>query len=118
MYTELLVYVPGRASGKIEMADLSDMPSLDEIKSAVVPLLGSGCMDLEHVSVLYNGKRADMFVDEFSSIVRPKDGRYPLPVNEAATDIYHAASRMRGENLTNAPKIHGPAVVSLRRIWF
>ena len=58
-----------------------------------------------------------MFVDEFGAIRRPTDGRPPLPINSAATEIYLEASRQRGDDTADAPSIHGPAVVALRSVW-
>lgn len=65
----------------------------------------------EHVHVLFNGARRSMFVDEFGSGVY---GRDPLPVNDAATEIYWAASRARGLDPAKEPnpsRIHGLAVL-------
>jgi len=43
----------------------------------------------EHVTVLYEGKRASMFVHEMGRVIG-------LPRNRLATEIYFAASRARG----------------------
>ena len=50
--------------------------------------------DIEHVTVLYNGKRTSMFVNDMGAM----NG---LPVNEAATKVYWAASAARGIDLGN-----------------
>lgn len=61
--------------------------------------------DFEHVTVLFNGERRDMFVDEMGAL-------QGLPVNDAATAIYWTASRARGESdFRNAPRIHGVAIL-------
>ena len=71
--------------------------------------------DIEYVSVLYKGKPTKMVVNESGAVQDP-----PLPVNEKATEIYHAASlarKERGEDIRvlgpqrTWPKIHGVAVV-------
>ena len=49
---------------------------------------------VEHVSVLYKGKRASMFVHDEGAIIG-------LPINEAATKIYWAASAARGIDLAD-----------------
>lgn len=66
---------------------------------------------LEHVSVLFNGKRADMFVVE--------DSAGNLPVNELATKIYHASSLSRNPTADTSSwaKIYGSAVVFDERVW-
>jgi hypothetical protein len=54
-----------------------------ESYSQFVPIIGGGCEHAEHVAVLFNGKRAHMFVDEMGH----HEG---LPRNDAATAIYRA----------------------------
>lgn len=68
---------------------------------------------LEHVTVLYQGRRGDMFVDEFGSV-------RGLPRNEHATSIYRAASldREPGLDPESLPAIYGPAVVFDRQVWW
>jgi hypothetical protein len=66
-----------RAPGYLEIADL------------IRPLIDGG--ELEHVSVLHNGQRRDMFVDE-------NGHSKELQRNEAATKIY------RNNWLTQHPK--------------
>lgn len=71
--------------------------------------------DIEYVAVLYKEERTYMVVNDMGAIMSP-----PLPVNQAATRIYHANNRARiwrGEDLSGFgppgswPKIHGTAVV-------
>jgi hypothetical protein len=86
-------------------------PGLTHHRSLILPLLGPDC-NLEHVTVLHEGKRADMFVDEHGV-------RKQLPRNEAATAIY------RNNWLTHHPKdapeslpaIYGTAVLFDRIVW-
>lgn len=75
-----------------------------------MPLLDGG--DLEHVSVLFGGRRADMFVDDRGI---EKD----LPRNEAATAIYRAnwLSRHPGADPESIPAIYGLAVLFDRIVW-
>lgn len=71
--------------------------------------------DIEYVSVLYKEEYTYMVVNELGAIMDP-----PLPVNVAATRIYHAnnhARARRGDDMSSFgpseswPKIHGVAVV-------
>lgn len=71
-----------RPEGTVVVETNAESPTFDKIKE----FLGGHS---EHVTVLYEGKRASMFVHEFGRIQR-------LPRNEKATEIYFAASRARG----------------------
>lgn len=64
--------------------------SRDEAKK----ILGNGCEIIEVVHVLFNGRRAQMLVDE-------DYGAKDLPTNWDATDIYMAATRA---GKTSAPQ--------------
>ena len=116
MMTTFHIYRVGqeRETREIEMAA---EPGYVAIRDVVLPLL-DGATDLEHVSVLFADRRADMFVDELGAI--PLRERGPLPVNRAATAIYHAAGLRRDPkaNTSAWPRIHGTAIVFARRIWF
>lgn len=116
MKTTFYIYRPGqeRETREIEMAA---EPGYVAIRDVVLPLL-EGATDLEHVSVLFEGMPTDMFVDELGAI--PFRERGPLPVNEEATAIYHAAGLRRAPRADTStwPQIHGTAVVFARRIWF
>lgn len=65
----------------------------------------------EHVAVLFNGRRADMFVEEHSA--------GSMPVNELATKIYHASSLSRDPKADTStwPKVYGPAIVFDEIVW-
>ena len=97
---------------KGEVANWPIDPGYDAIKIVVAPWLGDG-NDMEHVTVIHNGKRTDMFVDEIGALKR-------LPVNCRATAIYHAnfLQYHPGEDTSELPKIHGTAVLFHRRIWY
>jgi hypothetical protein len=98
-------------------ADLAAEPGFNELNRLILPLL-EGAENMEHVSVLFDGWPADMFVDEEGAV--PTRSRGPLPVNRAATEIYHAASLRRDPNADTSewPRIHGTAVLFARRVWF
>jgi hypothetical protein len=85
-------------------------PGYAAISKLVNPLLGA---ELEHVSVLHDGKPSDMFVDG--------DGQIKgLPRNEAATAIYRAYAMKRDPDRDpeDIPWIAGTAVIFDRRIWY
>src|SRR5262245_12091051 len=81
----VFLYRPGSPTGGPDVLDvvLPAEPSLAALHAVVDPLLGDGAV-MEHVTVLFDGRRADMFVDEHGH------GR-GLPRNESATAIYRAA---------------------------
>jgi hypothetical protein len=88
-----------------------DEPGYDRIRMLIEPLLEGA--HLEHVSVLHEGRRADMFVDD--------EGRLKhLPRNEEATAIYRAAalSREPDRDPETIPFIAGTAILFDRRVWF
>ena len=60
-------------------------PKLKHFKELLTPLLGDG-EPPEHVAVLHEGKRRDMFVSEYGHL--EMDARGPLPINAEATRIY------------------------------
>ena len=63
----------------------------------------------EVVWVLHQGRRTCMIVNECGAIEFAN--RPPLPVNEKATQIYHAARRSFGEPCDGLAQIHGTAIV-------
>lgn len=86
-------------------------PGFDAINKIVQPLIGGG--HIEHVTVLHDGQRRDMFVDE--------EGRIKgMTRNERATAIYRTAwlSRNPGKSADDLPFIAGPAVLFTKRVWF
>lgn len=88
-------------------------PSLLAIKNAVEPHLDGE--RLEHVAVLWEGERRDMFVGEESSV----NGR--MIRNVRATVIYRNNWLTQHPDCDpeSLPAISGPAVVfPHRRVWF
>jgi hypothetical protein len=85
-------------------------PSYFEIRDLVKSYLDGG--DLEHVAVLVEGHRRDMFVDEEG--IRKK-----LPRNETATRIYRNnwLTQHPSVDRESLPCIVGPAVLFDRIIW-
>lgn len=92
-------------------------PSFTQIKSIVEPLIqseGSSQAYMEHVRVWFNGAYCSMFVDDSGQLKN-------LPVNEAATLIYEANLREHDPALLASlppTKIHGPAVLFHRNVWY
>lgn len=99
-----------RADGTSEMREVEKPEGYDAIRALVEPHLDGARM--EHVTILLNGKRSDMFVDEFSRI-------HNLPRNEKATAIYRAnwLSRYPETEPEEMPWIAGPAVVFSEMVW-
>lgn len=91
---------------------LHEMPPAIPLRDVVRELLGIGAAWPEHVAVLHEGRRADMFVHEDGHGER-------LPRNEAATAIYRAwhLSQNPGEDPEASPWIAGPAVIFDRIVW-
>ena len=85
-------------------------PGYDRIKTLVTPILGG---DLEHVSVLHDGKPTDMFVDE-------EGVRKHLERNDKATAIYRAwwIKGHPTDNPEALSAIYGTAILFHRRVWF
>ena len=102
-------------AGKVTWREIefeNDQPSYDELR----PILDEFFPDLsaEHVSVLCNGKRTDMFVDETGHLKS-------LPINIRATAVYWEAT-MQAEGNKFSPRaltaIVGPAILFHDRVWF
>ena len=137
---KMTVLEPGPLTGNaltgLEWKDvqLPAEPTLDQLRNYIAPVVPN----FEHVSVLFQGHQADMFVDEKSQI----NG---LESNEAATMVYwtnriihrltEADPTLRGLTLdelcrraldvakdelrsSSAPAIAGPAVLFEKRVWF
>lgn len=109
----MTAYAILKTNGDIDVTsvDWPAEPDFEIIRSLVEPLLDGA--DLEQVSVLHEGKRRDMFVDDSGHLKG-------LPRNEQATRIYRAAtlSRQPHVNPETLPCIVGPAVLFYRRVWF
>lgn len=109
IHTTFLILRPGLVPAR-GSAPLPVEPSYQDIKALVEPYLDGGRM--EHVAVLHNGRRSDMFVDEIGI-------QKGLPRNERATAIYRAATLAREPQLDpeHLSCIYGPAVVFDRLVW-
>lgn len=115
MKTAYTIFRPGHESGERHEVDLPEEPTYRRLENLIKPLLDGG--DLEHVTVLYEGERHDMFIDELGATsLQPG---YPLPVNRRATEIYRAAwlAQHPGDDPDDLPAIHGPAVLFHRIVW-
>jgi hypothetical protein len=102
--------------------DLAEEPGYNALRRVLAPIFAEQRgrpVDFEHVNVLHDNRRVDMFVDEYGAMPDML-----LPVNVVATRIYHAASirpdRLNAPDgiISDAPKIHGTAVLFGRRVWF
>ena len=98
----------GRAVDSI--ATLPRNPTTDDVRSVVNRFLDGGAA--EHVAVLHDNRRTDMFVDEHSHLKR-------LQRNEAATALFRAAAlRINPErDPETLPYIAGPAIVFDEPVW-
>lgn len=103
---KLFILKPGQPREVRELGKIAF--GYDNIKKIVEPLLGG--QGLEHVSVLFEQRRADMFVGENSA----NNGS---PVNPDATTIYQAYAVSRGEKPADLPSIYGPAVIFEKLVW-
>lgn len=115
MRTEYTILRPGDQPGERHEIDLPPDPGFARLRQVIEPLLDGGLM--EHVTVLYDGRRHDMFVDEIGS-TNWKPG-YPLPLNELASAIYRAnwLAQNPKDNPSDLPGVHGPAVLFHRIVW-
>lgn len=109
--TTITIMRPGAPEEVRPVEQLADDPGYPALKAIVEPFLDGG--DLEHVTVLHDGKRTDMFVDECGSLKG-------LPRNEPATSIYRNnwLTQHPKEDPESLPAIYGPAVLFSRRVWF
>lgn len=91
-------------------------PSFEQMKALIEPLIQTPCYStsyMEQVRVWHEGQYVSMFVDDMGALKK-------LPVNEAATLIYHANMLQEhpGADTSDWPKIHGPAVLFSRNVWY
>ena len=109
MKTLLTIYSP---DGTVETAehDMDECPGLDALRAVLRPIFGGAYT--EHVAVLHEGRRADMFVDE---AFHAKG----LPRNAAATAIYQAnwMEQHPDDDPEDLPWIAGDAVLFGRPVW-
>lgn len=91
-----------KPDGTMEVHETPGEPSWDDMKEFVGGFL-------EHVSVLFQGRRCSMFVHEEGALI-------PLDVNSVATEIYYAASRARGVEPTDDASREADAEAQLREL--
>jgi hypothetical protein len=115
MKTTYEVYRVGQSEPERGEIDWEGPPGYDRIRALVEPLLGAG-EPLEHVSVLHNGQRCDMFVSEMGHCALTTRG--PLPINDKATAIYrnYSLTMAPGMNPEDLPDIAGTAVLFPGRV--
>lgn len=109
------VYTPGTLRYSVVRHDMRRDPGFDMLNSVIKPLLGFDVENMEHVSVLFEGKARDMFVDELGGM---KTRLHFKAVNEAATEIYHAYLKSVGKDMSDATPIRGVAVIAMRKVWY
>lgn len=95
--------------------DWPEGPDYEMIRRLIEPLLGVE-EPLEHVTVLHNGGRRDMFVSEYGHMELTT--RPPLPINRAATQIYRNnwITQYPGTDPESMPNIAGIAVLFPDRV--
>lgn len=103
----LTIMRPGAEAETREVA----YAGFSELRPLLRELLGGGAP--EHVAVLHDGQRADMFVDE-DSVAKG------LARNGAASAVYrcNTLTREPGTDPENLPAIYGAAILCSRRVWF
>ena len=115
--TEIMIlYPPPRDVVVKTSIALPDWPGLDALIAVCQPYIAPGRFGwrgIERVRVFHNGEYLDMMVDSDWA-------RKHLPANLLATTIYHESLRVHApEQLgDDPPKIYGPAVLFMRRVWF
>ena len=104
--------LPPIGSMRTIMVQMRPEPDLNELRKYIEPHLDGE--QLEHVTVLWDGKRTDMFVGECSAI----NGR--MIRNVRATEIYRNGTLTQHPDVDpeSLPAISGPAVLFDRRVWF
>lgn len=107
MKTTYKIFRPGKEP-ELCSVDWPEEPGYTRIAALIDPLVGG---NLEHVSVLYEGRRADMFVDEMGHVHGLSEH------NEIATKIYRNNAVSRGAKPDSLPTIVGTAVLFDRLIW-
>lgn len=116
MKTEYTIYRPGEGAAERGEVDWPQSPTYETMKALIEPILGEG-EPLEHVTVLFNGKRADMFVSELSHVALTT--RAPLRHNDRATNIYRTnwMAQHPDQDSETLPSIAGTAVLFHRLVW-
>lgn len=116
MKTEYTIFRVGDGAVERGEVDWPREPGYHKIRDLVEPILGDG-EPMEHVSVLWQGKRADMFVSKYGHMAL--DSRPPLPRNDRATDIYR--TKWMTQHPDGDPEslltITGTAILFHRIVW-
>jgi hypothetical protein len=115
MKTEYTIFKPGDGAVERGEVDWPKDPGYHLIKALVEPLFGGD--PLEHVSVLHDGRRRDMFVSEYGHMrIATRD---PMPRNERATAIYRTnwMTQHPDQDPESLPTIAGPAILFYRIVW-
>ena len=109
MKTTYTIYRVGEKPETCEV-DWPEEPGYHRIDKLVRPLLDGA--NLEHVTVLHNGERADLFVDDVGLIKG-------LFRNPEASEIYQAAAiaRRPDADRSTLPSIYGTAILFARIVW-
>jgi hypothetical protein len=112
MLTKFTIFYPHAEPAQREV-ELPAEPTYQQLRALLVPLLGGALPERVNVWLRDERRDSDMFVDEIGA-------KKKLPVNEAATMIYWANTMEHQAKQPDAswPKVHGNAVLFLRRVWF
>lgn len=108
---DVYVFYPNGATERLMEYPIPAKPQYDWFRKFLAPYFPRG--EFEHVSVLFRGKRADMFVDELGRLKG-------LEFNEYATEVYHAATLAKYPKTDRArlAPIVGIAVLFEKQVWF
>lgn len=104
-----IIHPDGREDERLE--HMPEDPGYHRLRTVIEPHTGE---PMEHVTVLYKGKRADMFVNEMGHLTEP-----PLPLNPKATAIYRNnwLTQHPGTDPNSLPTIVGVALLFHRIVW-
>jgi len=81
----------------------ADAPTLAELEAVIRPLLDGA--DMEHVAVLWDGRRCDMFVDEMGALKKLKRNDYARDLSQQLADP------SPGTDPESMPAIYGTAIL-------
>lgn len=109
--TDYRIIPPGDGPEINGSVDWPKDPGFGLINALVQPLIS--CDNIEHVTVLHDGARCDMFVDDIGRLKG-------LPRNDRATAIYrnNQMTRHPDTDPESMPFVAGIAVLFYKRVWF
>lgn len=111
MKTIATIYKPDGTEETREM-DWPKEPGFKRLDKFLAPIIGVPSANWEHVSVEWNHKHLDMFVDEEGQLKN-------LPHNAMATKIYcNYSITHRAMIAEDLPDVVGVAVLFDRRVWY